>query len=289
MLSESDPLVLEFKLRDMIMAPNTEYVVIHSATLRHQTSWSPAAVECDLVTIGEKSWGLCNLLKSALRSFCDAHKITTTADAIRITQSLVPDGVRVDISIPKCAEEFSFSDDEIGLAHISALFDKHIMYITSLHVTTDSQAREEACERIPIRTRPSLARYHARFEQSFRVLAGSKIDILDQSVVVPIQIRNSAPVERNCYFDTDGEVDGLITRVSNSRVLTLETGRRTIEIFFSDDLWHLACTLLREEERCIVQIRGVSRWPDTAVIDAHDLQLVGLRAAPKTGPLFSEP
>lgn len=271
------------------MTPNHEFVVIHSATLRHETSWSPSAVECDLVAIGEKSSGLCNLLKSALRSFCDVHKITTTQNAIRITQALVPDGVRVDISIPKSVEGFSFSDDEIGLAQISALFDQHISHITCLHITTDSQTREEACERIPIRTRPLLSRYHPKFEQSFKVLAGSCIDIRDRSVVVPIQMRHGVSIERNCYFDTYGDADGIITRVSNTRVLTLETGRRTIEIFFSDDFWHLACSLLRQEERCIVQIQGVSRWPDTAVIDAHDLQLVSLHAAPKTGPLFSEP
>lgn len=270
------------------MTPNQEYCAIYSATLHHESTWRPGAIECDLVAIGEKSWGLCNLLKSALRSFCEVHRIKATQDAIRITQTLVPDGIRVDVSIPESVDEFAFASDDAGFGQISALFDQHMSYIASIHLLGDSETMEASCERIPIRTRPLLSRYHPKFDKSFRALAGSCIDIRDQSVVVPIQKRHGTPVDRNYHHDTDGEVDGLITSVSNSRVMTFETGRRTIEIFFSDDFWHLACSLLRQEERCIVQIQGVSRWPDTAVIDAHDLQLVGMRAAPKTGPLFSE-
>lgn len=268
------------------MTTNCEWLSIYSLTLPFSTSWNQESVQCDLVQIGEKIKSACDLLTGLIQSFFEAHGVRIYHDGITITQTLIPRGARVDIALPMTAMQSIFESKTDDLEQLATAINRHINYFSCIYLPNTSSEADSEHQRIPLRTRRSLATHHHNIEHALRRLCGSHIEFGDQSAAVSIQRIETVVPHIDHSFDVSGEIEGTIVDVSVRRRLRLKTKYRTHDVFFPENRWQDTCACFTSRDRYVFLLRGVSTSPDASITDAIELDLIDIREAPKNGELF---
>lgn len=268
------------------MTQNCEWLSIYSLTIPFSTCWNQESVECDLVQIGEKIRNACDLLSGLIQSFFEGHGVRIYHDGITITQTLIPRGARIDIALPMAAMQSIFENGTDGLEQLATALDRHIKYFVIIYLPNSGTEAELEHQRIPLRTRQSLAKHHHRIEHALKKLCGSRIEFGSQSAAVPVQTSEAAVPQIAHSFSVSGEIEGTIVDVSVRRRLRLRTEYRTLDVYFPEDQWQDTCACFSSRDRYVFLLRGASTSPDASIADAVELDLIRIREAPTNGELF---